>query len=269
MQTELQLPFAVTSTTDVCKIQGMGLKLDALNAAMNNPFGTELARLRTEKGLNQSELARAVGVTPQAVQKWEGGQSKPRTSKVTEIATALSVSPSKLVALLMGADMDEPSIFDESVRQGTMQVHIADDGDAQVMKIPYYEAKASCGNGVIVFDGGPKGHLLKEETFFRKYDIEPQDIIAVYADGNSNADFIVEGDIALFNRKKNEPRSGKLFLIDHPDGLRIKQMRRLVDGSWMLESRNPDKREYPDEVIQPSQAESLRILGEFFYRQGG
>lgn len=150
-----------------------------------------------------------------------------------------------------------------------MQVHVADDGDTDVMRIPYYEAKASCGNGVINFYSPPKGHLLKEPSFFAKYEVAPQDIIAIFADGNSNADFIVEGDIALFNRKKTEPRSGKLFLIDHPDGLRIKQLRRLVDGSWVMESRNPDKREYPDEIIQPSQAEALRIMGEFFYRQGG
>ena len=83
------------------------------------------------------------------------------------------------------------------------------------------------------------------------------------------ADFIVDGDIVIFDRSKIEPKSGKIFLIDHPDGLRIKQLRRQIDGSWLLESRNPDKRQFPDEVIQPSHADLLKIAGEFVYRQGG
>lgn len=150
-----------------------------------------------------------------------------------------------------------------------MRVHVAEDGDADVLRIPYYAARGSCGTGVIIWEAPPKGYLIKEPSFFQKYGVPPEHIAAVYADGNSNANFIVDGDIALFDTRRKEPRSGKLFLIEHPDGLRIKQLRRLVDGSWILECLNPDKIQFPDETIHPSQAEHLRIVGEFFYRQGG
>lgn len=266
----------MTETDDKPKDTSITESVAKFRASAKRLAGAALATLREAKGMNQSELARAVGVTPQAVQKWEAGTSAPRPAKLREVAAAVGAPYEALMVAFYSdsADPDLKSARDRAVhgmdKSATiLQVHIADDGDTQVMKIPYYEAKASCGNGVIVFESGPKGHLLKEASFFTKYDIEPQDIIGVFADGNSNADFIVEGDIALFNRKKTEPRSGKLFLIDHPDGLRIKQLRRLVDGSWVMESRNPDKREYPDEIIHPSQAEALRIMGEFFYRQGG
>lgn len=49
------------------------------------------------KGWNQSELASALGVSPQAVQKWENG-GMPRTSRIAEIAKALGVSESYLLA---------------------------------------------------------------------------------------------------------------------------------------------------------------------------
>ena len=55
----------------------------------------------------------------------------------------------------------------------------------------------------------------------------------------------------------------------HPDGLRIKRLRRLIDGGWALESSNPDKHRYPNETIAPDHADLLKILGEFVYRQGG
>jgi len=46
-------------------------------------------------------------------------------------------------------------------------------------------------------------------------------------------------------------------------------MRRDIDGAWVLESMNPDKRRYPDEKVSPDQADLLRIRGQFVYRQGG
>lgn len=224
-------------------------------------IGDRIRQKRKELGLTQGDLARQFGITNVSVSEWERGLGKPDQDKLPELARRLRTSVSYLLTGREEGAVRQPRI---------MTVKEAEDtDDIGIMRLPYYEAKASCGNGVITFESGPKGYLIKESTFFTKYGVGPEDIIAVYAEGNSNADFIVEGDIALFDRRKTEPRSGKLFLIDHPDGLRIKQLRRLVDGTWVLESRNPDKRQYPDELLQPSQAESLRILGEFFYRQGG
>ncbi|WP_369952116.1 XRE family transcriptional regulator [Ralstonia syzygii] len=234
-------------------------------------IGKSIAKAREEKGMNQSELARAVGVSPQAVQKWEAGTSTPRPSKVADLAAALGIDAAGLLAAMaVGAGPVGGLVAGIAARLGTtMRVHVADDNDMEVLRIPYYAARGSCGSGVIIWEAPPKGYLIKEPSFFRKYSITPEHIAGVYADGNSNANFIVDGDIALFDTRKKEPRSGKLFLIEHPDGLRIKQLRRLVDGSWILECLNPDKIQFPDETIHPSQAEHLRIVGEFFYRQGG
>jgi phage repressor protein C with HTH and peptisase S24 domain len=115
----------------------------------------------------------------------------------------------------------------------------------------------------------PAGHLVKEITFFTKYGVKPQNVFAIYADGDSMADFIVDGDIVIFDKTKTEPRNGKIFVIEHPEGLRIKQLRRDIDGSWILESKNIDKRSFPDERINPDQMELLKLRGQFVYRQGG
>lgn len=63
---------------------------------------------RDKKGWNQSDLARAIGVTPQTVQQWENGKTSPRNKKIDALAQALGVSADWL---LTGRDMT-PSLPD-------------------------------------------------------------------------------------------------------------------------------------------------------------
>ncbi|MBX7274589.1 helix-turn-helix domain-containing protein [Pseudomonas sp. ERGC3:01] len=56
-----------------------------------------IAEAREKQGLNQSELARMLGVTPQAVQAWESGRSLPRPKKLVEIARALKIPSHRLL----------------------------------------------------------------------------------------------------------------------------------------------------------------------------
>lgn len=64
-------------------------------------IGTRIQQIRenlADPAVSQSDLARALGVTPQAVQKWEAGKSEPRADKLPEIATALRTSLRDLMA---------------------------------------------------------------------------------------------------------------------------------------------------------------------------
>jgi len=68
-------------------------------------LGARIAALREKAGLNQSELGRRLGVTPQAVQTWEkGGGIRP--AKFDPLAKALNVS---LAELLLGERVAPPS----------------------------------------------------------------------------------------------------------------------------------------------------------------
>lgn len=55
---------------------------------------------------------------------------------------------------------------------------------------------------------------------------------------DSKADFIVNSDIVFSDKSKTTPRSGQHFFIDRIEGLRIKKLRREIDGSWILKSGN-------------------------------
>ncbi len=55
-------------------------------------FQEKLVILRKTRGLTQDEFASAVGVSRQAVYKWESGQSYPEVQKLLEIKTLFSIS---------------------------------------------------------------------------------------------------------------------------------------------------------------------------------
>ncbi|MCO5338275.1 S24 family peptidase [Delftia tsuruhatensis] len=150
-----------------------------------------------------------------------------------------------------------------------LTLHEEGEDGVETLSIEYWDVRGSCGGGSNNWESRLKGRLAKERTWFERYGVRPKDAMAIMADGDSMADFIVDGDIVIFDRTKTSPRSGAIFLIQHPDGLKIKQLRRGIDGSWVLESRNTNKSRFPDERIPPESSDLLAIKGEFVYRQGG
>ena len=55
-------------------------------------FSEKLTRLRKIKGMTQEEFASAVGVTRQAVYKWESGKSYPEVMTLLEIKNLFGIS---------------------------------------------------------------------------------------------------------------------------------------------------------------------------------
>lgn len=64
---------------------------------MSIQLGTKLAELRKRNGYSQEALAEKMGVSRQAVSKWERGESTPDTDTLIELARLYSVSLDTLV----------------------------------------------------------------------------------------------------------------------------------------------------------------------------
>ena len=61
-------------------------------------MGNRIARLRRMKGIKQDELAEQLGVTPQAVSKWENDGSCPDISLLPKLAELLGVTTDELLS---------------------------------------------------------------------------------------------------------------------------------------------------------------------------
>lgn len=64
-----------------------------------NNLGKRIADARHVLGLTQKDLANKVGVTAQAVSKWERGSSCPDISILDKIADSLGVSVSEILGV--------------------------------------------------------------------------------------------------------------------------------------------------------------------------
>ena len=64
---------------------------------MDMTLGKRIALLRKEKNLTQEELASHMGVSPQAVSKWENDQTCPDISALPKLARLLGVSVDELL----------------------------------------------------------------------------------------------------------------------------------------------------------------------------
>ncbi|MBP3568223.1 MAG: helix-turn-helix domain-containing protein [Lachnospiraceae bacterium] len=65
-------------------------------------FGAKLAECRRNKGFTQEELANRLGVTPQALSKWEKGLSSPDIAMVSSICMILDISADYLLEIGTG-----------------------------------------------------------------------------------------------------------------------------------------------------------------------
>lgn len=70
-------------------------------------FYQKLQKLRKENGMSQEEFAERLGVSRQAVSKWENGQGFPETEKLIQISNLLNVSLDSLLK-------EEPTALMES-----------------------------------------------------------------------------------------------------------------------------------------------------------
>ncbi|MBR3965910.1 MAG: helix-turn-helix transcriptional regulator [Clostridia bacterium] len=64
---------------------------------MNTTLGKRIATLRREKELKQDELAEKLGISPQAVSKWENDQTCPDISLLPLLSKILGVSVDELL----------------------------------------------------------------------------------------------------------------------------------------------------------------------------
>ena len=64
---------------------------------MDNTFHKRLYELRTKKNMTQDELASKVGVSRQAISKWERGEGLPDLYNISLLAKALNVSVDDLI----------------------------------------------------------------------------------------------------------------------------------------------------------------------------
>jgi SOS-response transcriptional repressor LexA len=237
-------------TTDFCTIADM------------KPvhIGIRIAELRDRVGMNQSDLARALGIKPQAVQKWEAGNAAPRPQKHKAIAAALSTSVRELIR---GTELEEipDSSAQKVVSSGRVSLLRSAKGGAPKTESGFLPLIS----WVQAVDWGPDmGNFRPEEAedWIRcPFDHGPAAFI-LEVEGESNYDptgpkSYAPGEfIAVDPARTPANRSMVVVRLDRNERAAFKQLLMDESGTRLLKSLNPN---WPNQIT--AMPEGARIIG--------
>jgi phage repressor protein C with HTH and peptisase S24 domain len=228
-------------------------------------IGERIALKREEAGLNQSELGRRLGLSAQAVQKWESGKSTPRNTKLSDIAAILGTSVSYLVQGDSHADQSRVASSDlKDIDSWDESTPVRDDE----IEVPFLqEVDLSAGSGRFAIREDATQNLRFPKVKLRDNSVQFDRARCVKVRGNSMVPVLRDGatvGVDLGKTSLKDVIDGDLYAVNHAGQLRVKQLYRLPTG---LRLRSFNRDEHPDEdySFEQLQEEPVSIIGHVFW----
>ena len=131
---------------------------------MNETIGNRIAKFRKAKSMTQEELASIMGVSSQAVSKWENDASCPDISLLPQLCKTLGVTTDELLTGKSDEVKLVPAQERKSLDELTMRVNILSSaGDKVKVNLPMTLVKVCMEIGVEIAPGfmGEQGNALK------------------------------------------------------------------------------------------------------------
>lgn len=131
--------------------------------------------------------------------------------------------------------------------------------DNNYCHISQYDIEASAGQGSLVEAENIDQHLAFKESWLRKSGINPANLIAIYARGDSMEPTIYSGDSLVIDKTKNTVTSdGGIYVINYDGELFVKRVQKQLDGLVAITS---DNKNYRDMTIPTQELSKLKIIG--------
>ena len=191
-------------------------------------FKDRLKELRKAAGLSQAQLSARVGVSQQAVGKWENGKSSPDPDTLTALAKLLGVSTDDLLGK----------------------------APAPSFSLPY----AQTGIPVVGTVRAGYGALAYEEDYGTELASvkDPSSYFDLVVKGDSMEPRIREGDLALVHKQPTLD-SGDLGVLIYGEGEGTLKRYLVRGSSVVLQPFNPD---YEELVLSGEELEHLHVVGK-------
>ncbi len=116
---------------------------------MNETIGNRISKYRKARGMTQEELAAKLGVSSQAVSKWENDASCPDISLLPQLCRTLGITTDELLTGKTNEVRLVPAEKRKPVEELTLRVYVySSDGDKVKINIPMTMAKVCMEMGV-------------------------------------------------------------------------------------------------------------------------
>lgn len=208
-----------------------------------------LAGIMHERDISQTQLAKAIGVTPQAVQQWCAGKTAPRGNSLARLADYLKLSPAVIqYGPTADAEPSRPSVVE------------TEDG---YVCIPQFDVSGSCGTGVD--NGSPMLRALvglvkvTEQWLNAKcHGVNWRRLEVITASGNSMAPTINDLDFVFVDRSYSAIHGDGIYVLTYCGDTYIKRVQRQPKGGLLLISDNPI---YPPISIEANELDTVTVEG--------
>lgn len=216
--------------------------------------------LLRKNGGNQSEMARYVGVTPQAVQKWMSGLTEPRGANLRKAAEFLGMPVS-----VMKFGIEPTGEICAWPMNNLAATHRAEKGEETFLQIPIVKLRLQAGvEGFQVepeHRSGAKVGLRRDWLERNGYDLKS--LIAITVKGHSMETTLFDGDLVVINTTDKTPVDGVTFAVNYEGELVVKRLSRDA-GKWWLTSDNSDQRRH---VRKLCHGEACIIVGRIVRKE--
>lgn len=227
------------------------------NTLLRMDLSERIKAARKHAGLTQRQLAEAASVEQPLISQLENKKTL-KTAHVAQIAKACRVSaiwPASGEGSMLPGKGSEPAPGAPSEKNYAL--------------IPQYTAKGSAGNGHLNEHVEVKGGLAFKRDWLARLGVKEHRCSVIYAQGTSMEPSIGDGEVVLLDHDDTEPRDGKVYVLQRPDGeIIIKRLIKQMAG-WVIRSDNEDKRRYPDEPISADSLQHIEVVGRVVWRGGG
>lgn len=241
-----------------------------------------IAESRKNAGLNQSELARRLNITPQSVQAWESGRATPRPAALSPLAKILGIEPAVLIAAILDNEPGETrektlrlirQAYDDrsaELESGSeKEISILDEetrlGEGEIYAPFLIEVELSAGSGRTAIEQSSNSKLRFDRATLHKLGVQHDKVVCVTVHGDSMSPILPDGSTVGVDTGSTIIRDGKIYAINQTGHLRVKTLHRLSDGGIRIRSFN--REEYPDEdySLEELDQRDISIIGRVFW----
>lgn len=160
---------------------------------MNETIGSRICKYRKEKGMTQEELANHLGVSSQAVSKWENDISCPDISLLPQLAQVLGITTD---TILSGKSEDVklvPVAQRKSLDEMVLRIYVnSADGDRVKVNLPMSLVKVGIEIGMDFSSNIGGSDAMKSIDFEKLFDLVQQGAIGKLVEVESSDGDIVE-----------------------------------------------------------------------------
>lgn len=216
---------------------------------MNINLADRITISRKSKGFTQKVLAQKLNISLPTMNHYETRKRVPSSDLLAKLAGVVGCDPGWLLTG-EGAQRDIDRIYQD--RSG----HILDN----FVLVPRYNIEASAGGGSVIHSEQIVDHLaFKTDWVHKELGTTPKNLILVHAMGDSMEPTIRSGDLLLVDRSKARVKGEGIYLISLDEGLMVKRIDWLLNGSVAIRGDNPVVSR--EQILPSIELEKLRILG--------